>query len=166
MEQKISKELSAGCEVPGDVLVHYHPGVPQHLGTRHRALQPAGLAGAVPGDHQHVLRCSLHAGDAAEDVRLGLPGDDINDLTDIVWHLTNFRATLSRCSIGLISSWCWAACWRWSSPSTRSCRPSASPSSDASDCCGPSKWRGRDWPADWPAVTWETAPAGPRYNCQ
>ena len=106
MEQKISKELSAGCEVPGDVLVHYHPGVPQHLGTRHRALQPAGLAGAVPGDHQHVLRCSLHAGDAAEDVRPGLPGDDINDLTDIVLHLTNFRATLSRCSIGLISSWC------------------------------------------------------------
>ena len=83
MEQKISKELSAGCEVPGDVLVHYHPGVPQHLGTRHRALQPAGLAGAVPGDHQHVLRCSLHAGDAAEDVRPGLPGDDINDLTDL-----------------------------------------------------------------------------------
>ena len=75
MEQKISKELSAGCEVPGDVLVHYHPGVPQHLGTRHRALQPAGLAGAVPGDHQHVLRCSLHAGDAAEDVRPWLPGD-------------------------------------------------------------------------------------------
>ena len=74
MEQKISKELSAGCEVPGDVLVHYHPGVPQHLGTRHRALQPAGLAGAVPGDHQHVLRRSLHSRDAAEDVRPGFSG--------------------------------------------------------------------------------------------
>ena len=85
MEQKISKELSAGCEVPGDVLVHYHPGVPQYLGTRHRALQPARLAGAVPGDHQHVLRRSLHPRDVVEDVRLGIPGDDQHGETR---HLT------------------------------------------------------------------------------
>ena len=75
MEQKIQKKLSACRQVPGNVLVHHHPGISQHLGPRHGALQPAGLAGAVPGDHKHVLRRPLHPRDVVEDVRPGLPGE-------------------------------------------------------------------------------------------
>ena len=74
MEQKIEKKLPACRQVPSDVLVHHHSGISQHLGPRHGALQPTGLAGTVPGDHQHVLRRPLHSRDVAEDVRPGLPG--------------------------------------------------------------------------------------------
>ena len=68
--------MSACSEVPGNVLVHYNPGVPQYMGAGHGALQPAGLAGAVPGDHKHVLCRPVHARDVAKDVRLGIPGND------------------------------------------------------------------------------------------
>ena len=46
------------------------------MGAGHGALQPAGLAGAVPGDHKHVLCRPVHARDVAKDVRLGIPGND------------------------------------------------------------------------------------------
>ena len=85
MEQKIEKELQAGRQVPGHVLVHHHSGLPQHLGPRHRALQPAGVVGAFSRDNQHVLRRSLHPRDVVEDVRLGIPGDDQHGETR---HLT------------------------------------------------------------------------------
>ena len=92
MEQKIEKKLPACRQVPGDVLVHYHSGISQHLGPRHGALQPTGLAGTVPGDHKHVLRRPLHTRDVAEDVRLGLPGrnkilspsDEQNNMTSLI----------------------------------------------------------------------------------
>ena len=75
MEQKIKKKLPTCRQVPSDVLVHHHLGISQHLGSRHRALQPTGLARAVPRDHKHVLRRPLHPRDAVEDVRLGFPGN-------------------------------------------------------------------------------------------
>ena len=81
MEPQVSAELPARCQVAGDVLVHHHPGAAQHLRPRHRALQPARVARALPGDRKHVLRRPLHRRDAAQDVRPGLSGDNAHLIT-------------------------------------------------------------------------------------
>ena len=81
MEPQVSAELPARRQVAGDVLVHHHPGAAQHLRPRHRALQPARVARALPGDRQHVLRRPFHRRDAAQDVRPGLSGDHVITLT-------------------------------------------------------------------------------------
>lgn len=74
MEQKVTEELQAGCQVPGHVLVHHHPGAAQHLRPRHRALQSARVAGALPGDSEHVLCRPIHTGNASKNVCTGLSG--------------------------------------------------------------------------------------------
>ena len=81
MEPEVQAELSPGGEVPGHVLVYHHPCAAQHLRPRHRALQPARVARALPGDRKHVLRRPLHRRDAAQDVRPGLSGDHAHLIT-------------------------------------------------------------------------------------
>ena len=81
LEPEVETQLSASSEESGHVLVHHHPGAAQHLRPRHRALQPARVARALPGDRKHVLRRPLHRRDAAQDVRPGLSGDNAHLIT-------------------------------------------------------------------------------------
>ena len=74
LEPEVKTQLSASSEESGHVLVHHHPGAAQHLRPRHRALQSARVAGALPGDSEHVLCRPIHAGNASKNVCTGLSG--------------------------------------------------------------------------------------------